>query len=396
MNRKYIQILSGIYDEAGRVRAKDAITGDWYSMEDRPDIKQRIEKSINSKTHLAIFKRGTRNGFEFVDEPKSKKIINKLQKNSGLVIKKIVVKNDIKTQLENSYMLKPDDFIISDLKWKFLIRNILKGKNIMVLGHAGSGKTQAAFLASKALKREVFYFNLGATQDPRSTLIGNIHYEKDTGTHFCDSLFVRAIQQENAVILLDELSRAHPEAWNILMTVLDPLQRYLRIDEKQDTPTIKVANGVSFISTANVGNEYTATRVLDRALIDRFSGGILEMELLNESEEKELLHLKFPKVDLDSISKIAKIVTITRKEVESSTPKINTIISTRTSLEITELISEGFTLSEAAEMLIFPLYPTEGGVESERTYIRQVVQKFLNSKIDEDLFNIDSISKMFD
>ena len=60
------------------------------------------------------------------------------------------------------------------------------------------------------------------------------------------------------------------------------------------------------------------------------------------------------------------------------------------------MISEGFTLSEAAEMLIFPLYPTEGGVESERTYIRQVVQKFLNSKIDEDLFNIDSISKMFD
>jgi len=395
MSRKYIQILSGIYDEEGRVRAKDAITGNWYSMEDRPDIKQRVEKSINSKTYLAIFKRGTRNGFEFVNEKASKRIINRLKKNSGLVIKKIVVRNDIETKLKNSHNFKPDDFFISDLKWKFLMRNILRGKNLLILGHAGSGKTQAAFLASKALEREVVYFNLGATQDPRSTLIGNIHYEKNTGTHFCDSLFVRAIQQENTVILLDELSRAHPEAWNILMTVLDPLQRYLRIDEKQDTPTIKVAKGVSFISTANVGNEYTATRVLDRALIDRFSGGILEMDLLNESEEKELLSMKFPKVNPGDIAKIAKIVTITRREVESITPKISTIISTRTSLELVELISEDFTLAEAAEVLIYPLYSTEGGVESERTYIRQIVQKFLDPITNDDLFNLDVIDSIF-
>lgn len=395
MARKYTQILSGIYDEEGRVRAKDAITGNWYSMEDRPDIKQRVEKSINTKTHLAIFKRGTRNGFEFVDEEGSKRIINKLEKNSGLVVKKIESKDDIKTQIENSHKLKPDDFIISDLKWKFLIRNILKGKNIMVLGHAGSGKTQAAFLASESLKRKVFYFNLGATQDPRSTLIGNIHYEKDTGTHFCDSLFVRAIQQENAVILLDELSRAHPEAWNILMTVLDPLQRYLRIDEKQDTPTIKVAKGVSFISTANVGNEYTATRVLDRALIDRFSGGIIEMDLLNEREEIQLLRIKFPKINPGEIDKIAKIVSITRREVESTTPKITTIISTRTSLELVELIGEGFTLGEAAEVLIYPLYSTEGGAESERTYIRQVVQKFLEGSTAKDLFDVEAIDSIF-
>ena len=87
-------------------------------------------------------------------------------------------------------------------------------------------------------------FNLGATQDPRSTLIGNTHFNKDSGTYFANSTFINAIQTENAVILLDELSRAHPEAWNILMTILDEKQRYLRIDESPDTPVIKVANGV--------------------------------------------------------------------------------------------------------------------------------------------------------
>ena len=67
--------------------------------------------------------------------------------------------------------------------------------------------------------------------DNVATLIGNVHFDKAKGTYFSESLFVKAIQTPNAVILLDELSRAHPDAWNILMTVLDQGQRYLRLDE---------------------------------------------------------------------------------------------------------------------------------------------------------------------
>ena len=138
-------------------------------------------------------------------------------------------------------------------------------------GPAGCGKTMAAKSIVNALDRPDFYFNLGATQDPRATLIGNTHFSKEDGTYFSEALFVKAIQTENAVILLDELSRAHPEAHNILMTVLDEGQRYLRLDEADGAPTVKVAPGVTFIATANIGNEYTATRVLDRALLDRFT-----------------------------------------------------------------------------------------------------------------------------
>ena len=48
----------------------------------------------------------------------------------------------------------------------------------MMTGQAGCGKTLAAKSLVNALDRPDFYFNLGATQDPRSTLIGNVHFDK--------------------------------------------------------------------------------------------------------------------------------------------------------------------------------------------------------------------------
>ena len=160
--------------------------------------------------------------------------------------------------IQKSYSLKPKDLVISELKWKYLIRSAVRGKNIMMTGPAGCGKTLAAKSLVNALDRPNFYFNMGATQDPRATLIGNVHFDKSKGTYFSESLFVKAIQTPNAVILLDELTRAHPDAWNILMTVLDQGQRYLRLDEQDGQATINVAEGVCFVSTANIGNEYTA------------------------------------------------------------------------------------------------------------------------------------------
>ena len=178
--------------------------------------------------------------------------------------------------------LRPKELVMSDLRWKYLVRSAMRSKNIMMTGPAGCGKTMAAKMLVEALDRPHFYFNLGATQDPRGTLIGNTHFNKETGTAFHESVFVKAIQTKDAIILMDEISRAHPEAWNILMTVLDQGQRYLRLDEHQDAPTIEVAEGVTFVATANIGNEYTATRAMDRALVDRFI--VVEMETLNKAD----------------------------------------------------------------------------------------------------------------
>jgi nitric oxide reductase NorQ protein len=243
----------------------------------------------------------------------------------------------------------------------------------MMTGAAGTGKTYTAQKVAEGLEREFFYFNLGATQDPRSTLIGNTHFKEGDGTFFNASLFVKAIQTEDSVILLDELSRANPEAWNILMTVLDEGQRYLRLDEQEGAPTIKVAKGVSFIATANIGNEFTSTRVMDRALMDRFT--IVEVDALDEEKEKELLLQNYPELDVKFASAIANIADMSRKELKTENPRLSTAISTRSTLELAGLIYDGFKLSEAAEVAVLPFYDAEGGVDSERTYVQQLIQK---------------------
>lgn len=283
---------------------------------------------------------------------------------------------DVEDFITRSISMKPDSLIISDLKWKYLMRSVVRGKNIMMTGPSGCGKTLAVQSVAKALDgRPYFYFNLGATTDPRSTLIGNTHFSKDKGTFVADALFVQAIQTENAIILMDELTRANPDAWNILITVLDENQRYLRIDERPDTPTIKVANGVTFIATANIGAEYTATRVLDRAMLDRFSA-IVEMEPLSMDDESSLISMKFPTLPTDIVTAIAEIANTTRTQVKSDDPKVTTSISSRMTVEMAGLIFDGFSLEDAAEVCIYPFFSDAGGIDSERTFMRQLVQKY--------------------
>ena len=285
--------------------------------------------------------------------------------------------------IADSYKLKPKGLVMNSLKWKYLIRSAVRGKNIMMTGPAGCGKTLAAKSLINGLDRPNFYFNLGATQDPRATLIGNVHFDKSRGTYFSESLFVKAIQTPNAIILMDELTRAHPDAWNILMTVLDQGQRYLRLDEADGQATIKVAEGVCFVATANIGNEYTATRQLDKALMDRFV--TIEMDTLSDEEEHGLLAYLYPTVDSDMLNNIARIAFMTRTESATENPRISSGVSTRTSVEMAGLLFDGFTLEESADITIYPQYDADGGVDSERTFVKQIVQKFIDDGSSDDL-----------
>ena len=293
--------------------------------------------------------------------------------------------------IHTSYDLKPKGLVMKELKWKYLVRSAVRGKNILMTGPAGCGKTMAAKSLVNSLDRPDFYFNLGATQDPRATLIGNVHFDKKKGTYFSESVFVKAIQTPNAVILLDELSRAHPDAWNILMTVLDQGQRYLRLDEASGQETINVAEGVTFVATANIGNEYTSTRVMDKALMDRFI--IVEMDVLTDTEESGLLQYMFPHVPSTLLENVSEITHTTRMEAKSDNGKLSTGVSTRTAVELAGLLYDGFGLDEAAEVTIYPQFTDDGGIDSERTFVKQLIQKYITDGTDENLFNEQEINE---
>lgn len=367
---EYKQVLRGYYDTEKRVKAIDLLTDQPYFIEDRPDMEQRIERAINFKQLLAIYQRGTRNGFKYIEQ--------------NDFIQDTVP--EVKLTKPITTMNKPDDFIISDLKWKYLVRCINRGKNLMFVGPAGTGKTQVVFKAAEMLDRKIFYFNLGSTQDVRSAIIGNTYF-KD-GTYFEESAFVTALKTPNTIILLDEISRANPEAWNILMPVLDANIRKLRLDEKENSPVIDVADGVSFISTANIGFEYTSARMLDRALVDRFS--IVEMDTLDKDQEMKLLSLKFgSKLDPKVNEALCDISFRIRMECERENSKLSSMLSTRTLIEAAEMSIDDFSIDEIAELIFYPQYPEDGGTDSERIYVRQLVQKYIQKGTKENLFTDD-------
>jgi MoxR-like ATPase len=298
---------------------------------------------------------------------------------------------NVKEILEKCHSLKPKTLVISDTKWKYLVRSVVRGKNVLMVGPTGCAKTLAAQTVAEIIGKpeNFFYFNLGSTQDARSALIGNTHFNKETGTVFNESTFVKALRTPNAIILLDEISRAHHDAVNIMMTVLDPIQRYLRLDEKEDSEIVKVADGVTFIATANIGAGYTATRIMDRALLDRFPVKV-EMNPLEQTEEYDLMVRRFNIVDEQikkTLSSIVEIASHTREQIKMEDGKLTNFLSTRSVVEMAELLIDGFELLEIAENAIYPNFATEGGADSERLYVKQLVQKYIPNSEDDTLMN---------
>jgi hypothetical protein len=104
----------------------------------------------------------------------------------------------------------------------------------------------------------------------------------------------------------------------------------------------------------------------------------------------------FPHVDVSSLTAVAEIANTTRVESSSETGKIDTAISTRSSVEMAGLLFDGFGLDEAAQVSVYPQFSNDGGVDSERTFVKQLVQKYINDGSDDDLFNVEDIDDEYD
>jgi hypothetical protein len=241
----------------------------------------------------------------------------------------------------------------------------------------------AARCVAQALKRPFEKFNIGSTQDARAALIGNTTYKKETGTVFHKSAFVHAVSTPNTVVLLDEFTRGTHDAWNILMPLTDPTQRCFRLDEDETGSVINAAKGVTFIATANIGNEFTATKVLDKASARRFPIKLEMVPLLGE-ELRKLFGILFPnctneEVDLMRVLSGISDDLIAQCKLEDAA--ISTFISPANMVEMAELVMDGFTLEEIAEAAIYSEYPDDGGADSERAFVKSMVQKYFPKNV---------------
>lgn len=244
-------------------------------------------------------------------------------------------------------------FVIDETKNRMIKTLVEGGKNVMVTGATGAGKTTYCFKVAEELGMDCMVINCGSTQDARTSLLGYFTLE-DGNTKFSPSDFIKAIQKPNTLIVLDELSRGSDDAFNILFPILDH-RREVTVEEQDGTERIvKVDDSVRFIATANIGMEYSATRSLDRALQDRFmtfnlpyitgeqmSGYIDDsMELTDKDEEM--------------VNLLAQVYDYSHTLFGKG--KIGTRISTRSVLDVMSLVKGGFKMRDILDHAILSQY----------------------------------------
>ena len=269
----------------------------------------------------------------------------------------------------------PEEFKFADSTVFYtMLRNIFRGKSILVTGPSGCGKSSLGKILADITNKPYYAFNFGDTMNPAAKILGDTKYDSERGTFFKKSRFVSALQDKNgSFIMLDEVTRDRTgDLANILMPVLDG-QKYLALDESDDADTVDINANAFFYATANIGREYLgAAHDLDRAWKDRFTGGIYELEYLPKSKEQELLMIRSPTLDEKDADRITEFALRVRDLYKAE--EISTAVSTRMCLSTAEFVVDGMSLIDALKQVCLPFYPIVAGDDSERVQVIQTIQ----------------------
>ena len=267
----------------------------------------------------------------------------------------------------------PEEFKFNNsMTFYTMLRNIFRGKYILVTGPSGCGKSSLGKILADITGKDFYAFNFGDTMNPSAKLLGDTKFDKDSGTWFQPSRFVSAIQN-NSFVMLDEVTRDRTgDLGNILMPVLDG-QKYLALDESDKADTVEINSDAFFYATANIGREYLgASHDLDRAWKDRFTGGIYELDYLPQGKEMELIQIRVPKIEADDARRITEFTKKIRDLYKAE--ELNVAVSTRMAITTAELVVDGMTLLDALKHTCLPFYPVQGGDDTERVKIMQTIQ----------------------
>jgi len=261
-------------------------------------------------------------------------------------------------------------FHIDPELWSLLVRNVLRGENIMLIGPTGTGKTEIVKHLAKALEKELFIQDMGTVQDAQSALLGVHTLNKEGVSEFKHAPFVKYVQS-GGIVLLDELNRSPLAANNILFPALDS-RRYLPIDvaHTEEEQRVEVHPDTVFIATANLGSEYSGTNAIDRALLDRFFP--IELGYPGEKDEIKILMLRTG-VEQAPAKAIVKVANEVRKQYTDQ--ELSTTISVRHTLQTASLVVDGFDLTNAMQAVVMPLF--EDGIgTSERAKVKSIIAAY--------------------
>lgn len=261
-------------------------------------------------------------------------------------------------------------FHIEPEMWYLLVRNVLRGENVMLIGDTGTGKTEIVKHLAKAMNKELYIQDMGTVQDAQSALLGTHTLNKEGVSEFKHAPFVSHIQS-GGIVLLDELSRAPLAANNILFPCLDN-RRYLPVDvaHNEEDQKIMVNDDTVFIATANIGGEYTGTNALDRALLDRFFP--IETQYPQERDEVKVLMTRTG-IDETPATAIVRVANEVRKQYKDQ--ELSSSISVRHTLQTAGLVVDGFDLTNALQAVVIPLFD-DGIGTSERAKVKSIIAAF--------------------
>lgn len=263
--------------------------------------------------------------------------------------KDIDKRKDVLTIIKHNYpcpTISDSGFYIEERNWNFLVRNIIKHINTILIGPTGTGKTEIVQRICDTLGISCHVYDMGSMQDPLTDLLGS-HRLENGSSIFDYAKFVSDIQQPG-VILLDELSRAPLTANNILFPCLDSRRTLpVEIADSKSDRVIKVHPECTFVATANIGSEYTGTQEIDSALLNRFLP--LQLDYLPKDIEAKVL-IKRTGIDAKTAEKLINFANKVRENY--MTGALSKSVSTRETLACAELVVDGFAPIDAIDFII--------------------------------------------